>query len=308
MRPVFADPKNDLMFHRIFGEEPHKPLLIALLNDLLGLPPARRILSLEYLPATQAPRYEDQKLSNVDVKCIDAAGIRYIVEMQVLNVEGFQKRMVYNLCKAYAGQLQTGDVYSALDDVVAVAICDFLLWPSGRGEPDVPMLSRWRMSEEATGKAGFGQLRYVMLELPKYTAGANPVSVVDKWAYFFRETERFREVPAALSQGAFAEALEVARVGRFSEQEWEAYDRAELEEGSYRGLFTLARREGREEGMQEGMQQGTISSILQVLAARGVAVDEPSRQRIVACGDATRLQAWLARAVTVAGVTEMFGD
>ena len=35
MRPVFADPKTDFIFKRIFGSEPHKQLLVELLNTLL---------------------------------------------------------------------------------------------------------------------------------------------------------------------------------------------------------------------------------------------------------------------------------
>jgi hypothetical protein len=34
MRPVFADPKTDVVFKMLFGTEDHKPLLIALLCDL----------------------------------------------------------------------------------------------------------------------------------------------------------------------------------------------------------------------------------------------------------------------------------
>ena len=37
MRPVFADPKTDFVFKRIFGAEVHKRLLIELLNALLEL-------------------------------------------------------------------------------------------------------------------------------------------------------------------------------------------------------------------------------------------------------------------------------
>ncbi len=37
MRPVFADPKTDFVFKRIFGSEVHKPLLIEMLNALLEL-------------------------------------------------------------------------------------------------------------------------------------------------------------------------------------------------------------------------------------------------------------------------------
>lgn len=49
MRPVFADPKTDFIFKRIFGSEPHKHLLTGLLNTLLELEGDRRIRDLTYL-------------------------------------------------------------------------------------------------------------------------------------------------------------------------------------------------------------------------------------------------------------------
>ena len=49
MRPVFADPKTDVIFKKIFGEQAHKHLLIALLNALLELDEAHQILDVTYL-------------------------------------------------------------------------------------------------------------------------------------------------------------------------------------------------------------------------------------------------------------------
>jgi len=73
--------------------------------------------------------------------------------MQVLKVEGFEKRVVYNASKAYVMQLRNADDYPALCDVVGVTICNFKLWPKkikDRGYK-VPMLSRWRMQEQHGG-------------------------------------------------------------------------------------------------------------------------------------------------------------
>lgn len=108
MRPVFADPKTDFVFKRLFGTEEHKDLTIALLNALLGLEGERRIVDLTFLREEERPRVAEMKLSIVDVKCCDAGGTRYVVEMQVLNVEGFEKRVVYNASKAYVNQLGAG--------------------------------------------------------------------------------------------------------------------------------------------------------------------------------------------------------
>ena len=49
----YLDPKNDLVFRRIFGE--HPDLLRAFLNAVLPLELEEQIVSLEYLPAEQVP-------------------------------------------------------------------------------------------------------------------------------------------------------------------------------------------------------------------------------------------------------------
>src|SRR4051812_34075546 len=98
MKPVFADPKTDVIFKKVFGQKAHKNLLIELLNSLLELDASHQILDVEYLTPEQLPQRQDLKLSILDVKCIDARGTHYVVEMQVIEVEGFQKRVVYNAC------------------------------------------------------------------------------------------------------------------------------------------------------------------------------------------------------------------
>src|SRR6185436_2231111 len=92
MWPVFADPKTDFVFKRIFGTEPNKHLLVELLNALLELEGEQRIADLAYLGAEQRVPVAELKLSIVDVKCRDHAGREYVVEMQILNVEAFEKR------------------------------------------------------------------------------------------------------------------------------------------------------------------------------------------------------------------------
>ena len=66
MRPLFADPKTDFVFKRIFGSEVHKPLLIELLNALLELEGDHRIADLKYLSPEQHVPVEELKLSLVE--------------------------------------------------------------------------------------------------------------------------------------------------------------------------------------------------------------------------------------------------
>jgi len=253
MRPVFADPKTDFVFQRIFGTEDHKQALIGFLNGVLGLDEPHRVRSIAFLPAEQRPKVSELRYSIVDVKCIDAQGTTYVVEMQVLNVEAFEKRVVLNVAKAYTNQLRRVEDYPALNDVIGISICDFELWPRAEGSP-VPMLSRWGLRERATGTPGLNPLSFVFLELPKYSAGGQPVEPADKWAYFFREAKNLDVIPPALQEPSLVEAMEAARTARFTAEEWDAYIAAGMAIQNEIGMLSLAERTGRAAGKAEGLR------------------------------------------------------
>jgi len=284
-RPTFADPKTDFAFKRIFGSEEHKDVLVAFLNDMLDLDERHRITAVELLPPEQRPAVDELELSIVDVMCTDARGVRYVVEMQVLQVEGFEKRVVYNVAKAYVNQIAQGSLYPELNDVVGITICDFELWPDS-GERKVPMLSRWRMTEQQTGARGLGQIRLVFLELPKYDASRPPRSVVEKWAYFFREADNLTVVPEVLAEHPFIDALEAARTAAFTVAEWDAYIRAGIAIQNERGALSVAEKRGRADGLRHG-----IEALCRVL---GIELTE-DRRRELARLDAAGLEAWLAQ-------------
>jgi predicted transposase/invertase (TIGR01784 family) len=312
VHPVFADPKTGVVFKRIFGDEARKPLLIALLNHVLELEGERRILDVQHLSGDQHVDVPELKLSIVDVKCTDATGRRFVVEMQVLKVEGFEKRVVYNASKAYVMQLRNADEYPALCDVVGVTICNFNLWPErdDAGRFKVPMLSRWRMQELHSGEPGLPQVQYAFLELPKYAAGDAPRTLIDRWAYFFREAKNLSVVPPALSEEPFRGALEVARTATFSSDEWEAYERAKMAEQDARGALTVARQEGLAEGhrsgLAEGLLEGKRAALLRVLARASLALTDDERARIDACADAATLDRWFDNALGAKTAADVF--
>ena len=326
MFPVFADPKTDFVFKRIFGTVERKPLLIALLNDLLELEGPQRIRDVQHLSLEQHVPVPDLRLSIVDVKCTTASGRRFVVEMQVLPVEGFEKRVVYNASKAYVMQLRNADEYPTLCDVVGVTICNFNLWPKRLKDNGfkVPMLSRWRMQEQHSGHKGLRQVQYAFLELPKYAAGNSPEAVVDKWAYFFREAKNLTVVPPALSESPFREALEIARTATFSPEEWDAYERAKMAEQDARGALSVAHQEGKEEGHREGKEEGHRAGkeeghrsglvdgkrdiLLRLLERAGIELTENDRARIQACTDTVTLDQWVENVFGATSITDVLGD
>ncbi len=189
---------------------------------------------------------------------------------------------------------------------VDVTLCNFNLWPDKdeQGAYKVPMLSCWRMQEQHGGARGLPQVQYAFLELPKYAAGETPSTLVDKWAYFFREAKNLNVIPPSLSEGPFRDALEVARTASFSPEEWEAYERAKMAEQDARGALTVARQEGHQSGLVEGhksglaeghksgLVQGKRDTLLRLLSRARLSLSDEDRARIEACDDPATLDRW----------------
>lgn len=306
MRPVFADLKTDFVFkkvfgsdeHKVFGSDEHKDILIALLNALLGLEGERTIVDVTYLREEERPKVEELKHSIVDVKCRDARGTFFVVEMQVLNVEGFEKRVVYNASKAYVNQIGKGEEYPHLDDMIALSICDFVLWPDAPGQPKVPLVSRWRMQEQHNGRRALGQIQYAFVELPKLPADQPPHDLSEEWAYVFRKAPILRDVPDYVQHEGPRRALEAARVAHFTPEEWEVYDRAKVAEQDARGAITLAE--------TRGMLAQSRATLLRVFERRKVTLSPEHRARVEACDDLKVLDGWIDRAVDGVSVEEVF--
>jgi predicted transposase/invertase (TIGR01784 family) len=120
MKRRYLDPKNDIPFKRVFGENPD--LFKSFLNAEMPFEENQYIESLEYLPTELVPDNPAKKDSIVDVRCKDNFGRQFIVEMQMYWNTSFSNRMVFNSCKAYPQRKRNkGHVYNTKkDEVVTV--------------------------------------------------------------------------------------------------------------------------------------------------------------------------------------------
>lgn len=66
-----------------------------------------------------------------------------------------------------------------------------------------------------------------------------------------------------------------------------------------------ARVRGVAEGVAEGEAQGRSAYLLRILASRGIAVDEGTRQRILACRDLPTLDRWFERALKATRIADL---
>ena len=309
---AFADLKNDYIFRRIFAT--HPDILRRLLNDLLERTGDQTIDAIEYLPGEQLPVVEGAKLSILDVRCRDCAGTTFVVEMQLIHHPGFINRVVYNACKAYAGQLKEGDWYTKLTDVVAISICDFELWPDKqqdkKGLPRVPMLSRWNMTERESKNHGLLQVQYAFLELRKMPDRRPEEPGADLWAWLFVHAPELTEVPADLTPGPYGDALELANKAKFTVAELQAYEK---ERDEIRQVLEIAEArwvEGRTEGRTEGKAEGEINArrntLLRLLARAGIVLTNHDRARIQTCADTAILDQWIDNILGAKNAADVF--
>jgi hypothetical protein len=222
--------------------------------------------------------------------------------------------VVYNACKAYAGQLREAERYTQLTDVVAISICDFELWPDAEQRahdlPLVPMLSRWNMTERKSGNHGLLQVQYVFLELPKLPAPQPQNPGADLWAWLFVHAPQLTAVPPNLSAGPYRAALELANKATFTQGELDAYRRVideihqaqELAEAKWAAGLA----EGRAEGQIAGQITGKRDSLLRLLRRAELRLTPAEQERIATCMDLATLDRWFDNALAAKTVADVF--
>ncbi len=111
---MFINPKTDFAFKKIFGSPQSQESLISFLNSILYQGHST-IEDLKILNPYLAPKIRGLKDTYLDIKAKITGDKTVIVEMQVLNLEGFEKRILYNAAKSYSTQLSSGDDYTLLN-------------------------------------------------------------------------------------------------------------------------------------------------------------------------------------------------
>jgi predicted transposase/invertase (TIGR01784 family) len=141
----FLDVRTDFAFKKVFGSESSKGRLLSFLNALLEFPKGAKIADLTIEDPYNIPMIKGMKDTYVDVKALLDDGSRVIIEMQVLFVDGFEQRILYNAAKNYSTQLVRGEDYTLLNPVIALTIADFTMFPTTE-----QLITRFKLIEKDT--------------------------------------------------------------------------------------------------------------------------------------------------------------
>ena len=262
----FISPKTDFAFKKIFGSIHSKNILISFLNAIV-YNNQNIIQSLDIINPYNPGVTNILKDTYLDVKAVLDNGSTVIIEMQVLNVEEFEKRVIYNLAKAYGNQLDVGESYLMLKPFVALTITDFVLF-----EKIDKIITKFRLKEETELFNYQDELTLMFVELPKFNKELSELETLsEKWIYFLTSAPNLEVVPSSLGEVSEIEAaLNIANKANLNNEELEELEKQEKLIRDRKGEISLARREGigigREEGIGIGREEGIgIGIVKQIL-------------------------------------------
>lgn len=251
----FVNPKNDVAFRKIFGSQEKSEILISFLNAVLGLSGDKALQAVRILNPYQTPKLEKLKTTILDVRATDHRGVSFIVEMQIAYTAGIRKRFTYYLAKAYSSQIERGEDYPKLNQVIFIGVLDFVLFDN-KNRPD-RYLSRHQILDTETYQQEFTDLELNFIELPRFTKQADQVTtLLDKWLYFLKHADDLEVIPDHVDDAGLEQAYKSADQFGWSREDLEAYEYRGMRIQDERGAIEHAREEGHKAGREEGHKVG----------------------------------------------------
>ena len=226
----FVDVKNDVAFRKIFGNENKTTILISFLNAILKLEGDKKIKEVSIANPYQLPRVAGEKASIIDVRAIDKKGRQFVVEMQVADVDGFDKRVQYYTCRDYSMQIDRGEKYPLLKPTYFVGILDFDYFESES------YLSNHIIVNGETYEHKLKDIQFNFIELRKFTLEVDDLqALIEKWVFFIKNAENLDVIPANINDEGLKEAYRDADKHSWKKEELIAYDNASIAEQDVRG-------------------------------------------------------------------------
>ena len=253
----FVDVTTDIAFKKVFGSEQHKDILIGFLNAVLDLQGDKSIREVTLKNPWQAPDIPILKETILDIKAVDNRGVSFIVEMQVEKKYSFQKRAQYYTAKAYTGQIDKGEDYPKLGQVIFIGILDFSCFDGN------DYLTRHLILNQSTMKQELKDLEFNFIELSKFDKADEELGdIIEKWVYFIKNAGSLTMVPkSAASIPELNNAYSQAAVISWSKDELDAYEYWRMEATSDRYKLQEEYEKGIEKGVDIGEKKNRLETV-----------------------------------------------
>jgi len=249
----FLDVKTDFAFKKVFGSEQSQDILISFLNAIIYIDSPYKIQQVQIVDPYSIPLLKGMKDTYVDIKAVLDNGSAVIIEMQVLNHAGFEKRILYNAAKNYSIQLKKGEDYTLLNPVIALTIADFTLFQNS-----TKLINRFKLIEKENLIEYSDDIELIFVELPKFNkVEADLKTIQDKWLYFIQQAETLNFIPQNLNQ-ELEKAFAIINEANLTEAELEAQHKRKDFIYMQKSAIKLATQKGHDTGLEQGINLGII--------------------------------------------------
>jgi len=177
------------LFRKIFGNEKKTKIIISFLNAILKLEGENRIKGVSIVNPFQLPRIAGEKASIIDVRAIDLKNRQFVIEMQIAETNGFDKRVQYYSCRDYSMQIDRGEDYPKLKPTYFIGILDFDYFESES------YLSHHIILNNETYEHKLKDIQFTFVELEKFTKEVHELeTLIEKWVFFLKKADELNIV------------------------------------------------------------------------------------------------------------------
>lgn len=260
------NPKNDYVFKRIFGQIGNEDITASLISAIIG----KKITNVELDNNTILEKdLFDDKVGILDIRAKIDSSINCNIEMQVVDRNNIEKRMMFYWSKMFSRSVKSGNDYSSeLEKTIVILISDYEL----ESLKKIPQYStKWQIREEKYSQIVLTDvLELYIIELPKFIKyKENKRKQMNSWLKFIENPEVVK-MSENMEINKAKEELE-----KISSDEHERYlaelrekyimDQKAIESAGYYKGIKEGRKEGKIDVARKLLQQGiTIEVISQV--------------------------------------------
>ncbi|MCL2759973.1 MAG: Rpn family recombination-promoting nuclease/putative transposase [Treponema sp.] len=125
-RSTQFDPLNNFFFYKIFGEKGDEVQLLGFINAVLGKTENDKFVSVDILENKSfIADFLGGKSCILDVRARLQNGTMVNIEVQLRNQYNLDRRSLFYFSKEYTNDLESGDDYIELPNVIAINIVDY---------------------------------------------------------------------------------------------------------------------------------------------------------------------------------------
>ncbi|MDR3020582.1 MAG: Rpn family recombination-promoting nuclease/putative transposase [Treponema sp.] len=263
-----VSPLYDFAFAEIFGNQQNISNTVSFLKTLLDIPEDDYDRLTVVSPILRR-LFHRHKMGVVDLKLTTKSGRIIHIELQVDKKQNMRNRILYYICRLVSDQLNWGDDYKKLHQVISIVICDHNMM-----EEERHYINQYELKNERNNSFT-NMIKLVILELPKLSETED--SDVWRWLRFLKcknikEFEMLGKKYPDLEKPIFCakklSLYERWRDIRFHKNLWKVDERMREEY-----LREEAQREGHAEGKAEGHAEGK---------AEGLEIGSEERNKVIA--------------------------